>query len=70
MEEQQRNRGAYNNRITAFGVTRTLSEWCAIYDRWPNTIKHRLALGWSTEDAVSMDEIAPALRGNGRWRMV
>ena len=53
-EEQTRNRGDYSNTVTAFGVTRNLSEWCEIYDQWPNTIKHRLHRGWSPEDAVSM----------------
>jgi len=52
-EQQTRNRGEYNNTITAFDVTRNLSEWCEIYDQWPNTIKKRIAKGWSPEDAVS-----------------
>lgn len=51
--EQTRNRGDYSHVITAFGATRNLSEWCEIYDLWPNTIKHRLSKGWTTEAAVS-----------------
>lgn len=49
---QARNRRS-SHRVTAFGETLVLAEWSERFGIRAETIKERLALGWSPEDAVS-----------------
>lgn len=39
--------------LTAFGETRTLMDWCAIFSIKRSTVSERLRRGWSAEDAIS-----------------
>lgn len=50
--EQARNK-SNNRRITAFGKTKCVSDWCSEYGIAFRTIMSRLNLGWSPEAAVS-----------------
>lgn len=52
-EEQLRNRGDYNNVLTAFGESKTISEWCERFGLWPSTVRKRIARGWSPEEALT-----------------
>lgn len=49
--EQQRNTRK-NRFYTINGETKTLTEWCEIYDKVPNTIRYRLKRGMSIEEAL------------------
>lgn len=49
--EQQRNT-RQNRFYTINGETKTLTEWCEIYGKVPNTVKYRLKIGMSIEEAL------------------
>ena len=50
--EQHDNR-RITKKLTAFGETRTLIEWCRITGTTRDKITYRLSIGLSTEDALS-----------------
>lgn len=49
---QMNNRRA-TRRLTAFGETRSLSEWAVIFSVGRTTIRRRLQHGWALESAIS-----------------
>lgn len=51
--EQSLNRGGFNVHLTAFGKTLTMSQWRDLSGIHDETIRKRLARGWSSEDVVS-----------------
>lgn len=53
LAEQARNR-RNNNKITAFGQTRCITDWAVRIGVAPSTVVRRMKLGWSSEDAVSL----------------
>jgi hypothetical protein len=50
---EQNNNTRSNKLLTAFGRTRTLARWAREIDLDPRTLRNRLRLGWSTEDALT-----------------
>lgn len=57
LEEQVNNRRT-SLRITVFGETRMLGEWCKDFGIGRSTVAERLARGWSVEEALT----APVLK--------
>lgn len=50
--KQQRRNCRDNRLLSAFGMTRCLSEWAEILSDNKNTIRGRLRLGWSVNEAL------------------
>lgn len=65
MTEQAQNTRR-NHLITLDGVTRTLSEWCALRGIFKQTLRHRLKAGWTIEQALTIEPntIRPVARTN------
>jgi hypothetical protein len=51
--EQSMNRRV-NNRLTVNGVTQPMTAWARELNIIPNTVSHRLARGWNTEQALEL----------------
>jgi len=51
--KEQANNKRCNRHITAFGETKTISEWSRVYGVGITTINHRINKGWTHEQAVS-----------------
>lgn len=65
MKEQGNNR-TNNRRLTYKGETKTVSEWADLLGLNQTYISHRLALGWSIEDAIERPVILRPNYGNGK----
>lgn len=59
--QQARNTSA-NRLVTINGITKTLAEWCEIYDLKYQTAHSRIRKGWSEEEAIT----TPAMRAGAK----
>lgn len=59
-EEQSRNRPGYNRMIDVNGVARCVGEWSKLTGISEYTLRSRLDLGWSDEQAVSVKPVMGA----------
>lgn len=56
--ETQANNRRSNNLYTLNGVTKNLSQWCKDYDMSYSTVRKRIEIGWSFEDAITFKDDA------------
>ena len=56
--ERQSNNRRTNIDITIDGVTRTLQEWCTIYDMPYKRVHMRIRAGWNPIDAITYKQDA------------
>lgn len=51
--KEQNNNTRHNHFITYKGETKTLQQWCEIYNLNKSTVRNRLEYGWSVEKAIT-----------------
>lgn len=56
---QQMSNSSFNVKLTAFGKTQHVAEWCREYRLRHDTFAHRLKRGWSVEKALTTPVRSP-----------
>ena len=56
----------HRSKLTAFGMTKSYTEWSKVYGISDVLILERLRRGWSAEDAVSHIKLSPGVYYKGR----
>lgn len=51
--KEQANNTRHNHLITYNGETKTMQQWCDIYNLKKTTVRNRLKYGWSVEKAIT-----------------